>query len=254
MSVVQVLPERNDQVFRVVLSRPRANLLDAEMVAGLRKAVAGIRRYGPTKLVVFEGAGDHFSFGASVEEHLPGAVPDMLHRFHALFREIEDLGVPTAAAVKGQCLGGGFELALLCGRIVVASDARLGCPEVKLGVFPPAASVLLPFRVPNVVAARLAVAGEVVPGERAVTLGLADAGNDDPSASILSWFDEVLAPLSAVAVRHAWRAVRRPVVRALAEDLPAVEHAYLDDLMACHDPVEGLRAFLERRPARWEHR
>lgn len=254
MSVVQVIPERNDQVFRVVLSRPKANILDAEMVAELRAAVSGIHRYGPTKLVVFEGAGDHFSFGASVEEHLPVSVAAMLHRFHALLREIEDLGVPTAAAVRGQCLGGGFELALLCGRMVVSPGARLGCPEVRLGVFPPAATVLLPFRVPNVVAARLVVAGEVLPGDGAVTLGLADAGDEDPSASILSWFDEALAPLSAVAIRQAWRAARRPVVRALAEDLAAVEQAYLEDLMACHDPVEGLRAFLERRTPRWEHR
>jgi len=254
MSTVRIRRDRDGQLARVTLARPKANLLDAEMIASLAETIAGLDPEGPLKLVVIDAEGPHFSFGASVQEHLPDQVGAMLGDFHRLFREIEDLGVPTAAIVRGQCLGGGLELAVACGQVFCDPSARMGVPEIQLGVFPPVAAVLLPLRLRGADALRLVLSGEAMDGQRAAALGLADACDDDPEAACLAWFDAALAPKSAVAVRCAWRAVRRPVRRALYEDLPAVERLYLQDLMSNRDPVEGLNAFLERRPPQWEHR
>lgn len=254
VSPLRVTTEREGQLVRLVLDRPKANVLDGEMIAALLAAVRRIKAQGPLKLVVFEGAGPHFSFGASVAEHLPATVRAMLAGFHALFREVEALGVPTAAIVRGQCLGGGFELATACGRVVCDATARFALPEITLGVFPPVAAASLSWRVPGAVATRLLLTGEVVPGPEAVRIGLADECADDPEAALQAWFDKALAPRSAVALRFAWRAARRPMVRLLEEELGAVEALYVNELMSHHDPLIGLSAFLSKTEPAWEHR
>lgn len=245
--------ERDGAWARLSLDRPKANVLDAEMVGALRAALAELRGRRGLKLVVLDHAGPHFSFGASVEEHLPGRVEGMLTGFHALFRELEAVGVPTAALVRGQCLGGGFELAVACGQVIAAPDAKLAVPEVKLGVFPPVAAALLPLRCDLQVATRMVLTGQALTAAEALAAGVVDAVAEDPEAALVAWYEAHLAGLSAVAVSFAWRAARRPVQRALAEDLPAFEALYLRELMATRDPVEGLRAFIERRPPQWEH-
>jgi cyclohexa-1,5-dienecarbonyl-CoA hydratase len=203
---------------------------------------------------VLEGAGSHFSFGASVEEHVPEKVGEMLRTFHAMFRDLEALSVPTAAVVRGQCLGGGMELALWCGRVFCEPGARFGLPEVKLGVLPPVGAILLPRRTGSGRAMDLLLGGESVTGEEAAATGLAEECDADPEAALQRWFDARLAPKSAVALRHVWRAGRRSFARALAEDLPDVERTYLEELMAHRDPAEGIRSFLERREPVWEDR
>lgn len=253
MSPLQVTTERGGELLRLRLDRPKANVLDAALVGALRDEVAAIGVPGRLKLLLFEGAGSHFSFGASVAERLPGKMRGMLTAFHALFREIEALGIPTAAIVRGQCLGGGFELATSCGYVVCDPTARFALPEIRLGVFPPVAAATLSWRVPGAVATRLLLSGEVVTGAEAVRIGLAEACSDDPEATLAAWFDATLAPRSAPALRFAWRAARRPLTRLLQDELPALEALYLDELMGCRDPVIGLEAFVERRRPTWEH-
>jgi cyclohexa-1,5-dienecarbonyl-CoA hydratase len=246
--------EHDGELARLVLDRPKANIVDRAMCGAIRAELGRIRAEPPVKLIVFEGAGAHFSFGASVEEHLPGQVEQMLPEFHALFRELEQLAVPTAALVRGQCLGGGLELALFCGTLICDRSARFGQPEIKLGVFPPLGSLALPWRVGGARATRLVLTGESIDGETAERWGLADRCVDDPEQALQAWFAEHLRPKSATALRYAWQAVRRPVAAALAEGLPALERLYLAELMACHDPAEGLRAFVEKRAPVWQHR
>lgn len=249
---VQVSVEAGGGIARLRLSRPKGNVLDAAMVAAIREHLKQIAR-PELRLIVFEGEGDHFSFGASVPEHLPDQVEGMLRGFHQMFRDLEALCVPTAAVVRGQCLGGGFELALACGRVICSETARFANPEVKLGVFPPIAAALLPHRIGMAKATELIVTGRTLTGAEAVAWGVAEACVADPDAALLGWYDTNLAPLSAVAVRYAWRATRRPIWRALNEDVPILERLYLDQLMMCSDPIEGLEAFLARRPPNWRH-
>jgi cyclohexa-1,5-dienecarbonyl-CoA hydratase len=246
--------EHEGELERIVLDAPKGNVLDLAMISAIRSRLGELNRERtPLKLLVFEGAGPHFSFGASVEEHLPDRVDTMLRAFHAMFREIESLGVPSAAIVRGQCLGGGMELAAWCGRVYCDPTARFGVPEVKLGVFPPIASIALPWRMGGARAADLILRGCIVDGPSAVLSGLADVCDSDPEGLVQRYFSENLAPRSAVALRFAWRAVRRPLQAALARELETLENLYLVELMSHRDPAEGIRAFLEKRDPAWTH-
>jgi cyclohexa-1,5-dienecarbonyl-CoA hydratase len=203
--------------------------------------------------VVLAAEGPHFSFGASVQEHLPGEVAGMLSGFHALVRRMMDTPAPMIAALRGQCLGGGFELALACDLIMAEETAQLGVPEIKLAVFPPVAVVLLPVQIGTGPAAELALTGASWTAARAAAAGLVSrtvpAGTLD--SQLDEWLRQDFLPLSPAALRNASAVVRRRKKRALEEELPAVERLYLTELMAEPDAEEGLRAFLEKRPPKW---
>lgn len=253
-SPIRCTTEHSGQLERIVLDRPKANILDCEMLAAIHERIAHLAEApGAAKLLVFEGAGGNFSFGASVEEHLPDRVTGLLRQFHRLFLDLERLSIPTAAVVRGQCLGGGFELALWCGYVVCEPSARFGVPETKLGVFPPMAALALPWRVTGARSTQMILSGESLAGEEAARCGISDLCTDDAEAALQDWFTTRLASKSAVALRAAWRASRRLLADSLKNDIWSLEKYYLTDLMSHQDPVEGLSAFLEHRPPVWTH-
>jgi cyclohexa-1,5-dienecarbonyl-CoA hydratase len=178
----------------------------------------------------------------------------MLRALHGLVMRMVAFPLPILVAIRGQCLGGGLEVAAAGHLLFAAPDARLGQPEIQLGVFAPAASCLLPERVGPGAADDLLLSGRSVDGREAHRMGLVQAVADDPEAAALAWFDEHLAKRSASSLRLAVEASRRDLVERVGKKLAAVEELYLSRLMATHDAVEGLRAFLEKRPPRWEDR
>ena len=104
MNTLRIVPRHDGQHVRMVIDRPKANIVSAEVIAALRAALADIREDAGVKLVTIEGAGDHFSFGASVEEHLPANCARMLASLHALLLELLEFPAPVLVAVRGQCL------------------------------------------------------------------------------------------------------------------------------------------------------
>ena len=246
--------EEEGRLLRLSLARPKANIIDAQMIAALEAALdEHLFRYGLLGTLL-TSEGPNFSFGASVEEHLPGACAAMLEGFHRLLLRLLDAPTPVLAAVNGQCLGGGLELALAANLVFLAPDARLGQPEITLGVLAPAASCLLPERTHRAAAEDLLLSGRSIGAEEARALGLASAVAADPEAAARSWFRAHLLGKSAAALRCAQRAQRLDFVPRVKEKLRRVERLYLEELMATHDAVEGLEAFLEKRPPQWEHR
>jgi cyclohexa-1,5-dienecarbonyl-CoA hydratase len=255
---LRVWRERDGRLLRVRLSRPKANVLDAEMVAALDEAFADAARPAQDapalRGVLLDAEGPHFSFGASVEEHLPGRFAGMLRGFHALLLRMLDFPVPVLVAVRGQCLGGGLELATAAHLVFAAPDAKLGQPEIVLGVFAPAASCLLPERIGPAAADDLLLSGRSVDAVEALRLGLVRAVAEDPEVAALAWFDAHLAARSASSLSLAARAARLGMLERVRSKLATLERWYADDLMMTRDAVEGLNAFLEKRPARWEDR
>ena len=257
-SPLKVWREKDGRLLRVRLARPKANVLDAEMVAALDATFAELSRPAPgqpvLRAVLLDAEGPHFSFGASVPEHLPEKFEAMLRGFHALVLRLLETTVPVLVAIRGQCLGGGLELASAGGILFAGKDAKLGQPEIVLGVFAPAASCLLPERIGPGAAEELLLSGRSVDAEEALRLGLVQAIADDPEAAALAWFDAHLAGKSASSLAHAVRAARAGLVDRVRTKLAALERQYAAGLMATRDAVEGLTAFLEKRPARWEDR
>lgn len=245
--------ERDGALLRLTLARPKANIVDAAMIGALREALAAHAGTATLRGVLLGSEGPHFSFGASVEEHLPATCGAMLATLHALVMAMLEFPAPILVAVRGQCLGGGLEVAMAGSLIFAAPDAQLGQPEMKLGVFAPAASVLLPYRVNAAAAEDLLLSGRPVGAEEARAMGLVHAIADDPAAAALAWFDAHLAGKSAASLRFALRAARLGRIDAIRAGLAAVEKLYLQGLMNTRDANEGLAAFLARRPPAWEH-
>ncbi len=253
-SPLKVALERDGALLRLTLARPKANICDAEMIGALQAALDAHAAHAALRGVLLDAEGPHFSFGASVEEHLADRCAAMLASLHALILTLAGYRVPVLVAVRGQCLGGGLEIALAGGPIFAAPTAQFGQPEFKLGVFAPAASCLLPWRMNAVAAEDLLCSGRSIDGQRAYQLGLVQELAEDPVAAALAYFDEHLAPRSAAALAHAMQAVRAPRLAALREDLARVETLYLQSLMRTRDANEGLGAFLAKRAPTWEHR
>ena len=242
------------RVARVVLAAPKANVLDRAMVDDLDAVFEQLEGRRDLRAIVVASDGPHFSFGASVEEHLPAEIAGALARLGSLLRRIAAAPAPTIAAVRGQCLGGGLELVLGCDLVIAEETAQLGQPEIKLAVFPPVASALLPVRIGSAGAAALTLTGRSWSGTEALQRGLvtrtAPAGQLD--AALNTWLEEDFAPRSPAALRYAAIAIRGAVVHALNEHLPRLDRLYLDELMKEHDAVEGIEAFLEKREPVWK--
>jgi cyclohexa-1,5-dienecarbonyl-CoA hydratase len=237
----------------VRLAVPKGNVLDTAMVTALVGFFGSLQERPEVKAVLLEGQGPHFSFGASVEEHLPDRVAGMLRTFHGLFRAIAGAAVPVLAVVRGQCLGGGLELAAYCHRIFAAPDARLGQPEIKLGVIAPVGSLLLSERMGRGAAEDLLLSGRSLTAEEAFSAGLVDQVAEDPAAAARDWAREHLLSSSGVSLRFAVRASRGAFDVHFFAELDRLESLYLDELVATQDGNEGIRAFLEKRKPEWRN-
>ncbi len=239
-----------ERVARITLASPKANIVDRATIGELDAALS-LCAGRELNAIVLGADGPQFSFGASVQEHLPDQIAATLQALHALLRRIYDAPAPAIAAVRGQCLGGGFELALACDLIVADKTAQFASPEIKLAVFAPAASALLPVRVGQAVASRLLLTGAAMTAEEAARCGLVAKIVDDLDVELNAWLESDFLPRSPSSLRYACRAARLHLRRAFEEDLAQLEQLYLADLMATPDAVEGIRAFLEKRPPQW---
>ena len=245
--------ERDEQILRLQLARPKANIIDAAMIDALGEALN--EHSGDDRLlaVILDAEGPHFSFGASVEEHLPEQFAGMLRKINSLIMQMIQYPVPIIAAVRGQCLGGGLEVACAASLIIAAEDARLGQPEISLAVIAPAASCLLPERVGQAQAEMLLLSGESIDALRARNIGLVDEISESPCDAALTWAERNLIGKSASSLRFAVKAARLDYVERIATKLDLVEKMYIEELMQTKDPVEGLNAFLEKRKPVWEN-
>lgn len=247
-----------ERVGRITLARPPLNVLD---IALMREVCDALARCGEARDMVAvridaaEGS-RAFSAGVSVQEHAPETVGEMLEAFHAIFRALERLALPALAVVDGAALGGGCELVAACDLVVASERATFGQPEIKLGVFPPVAAILLPRVVGERRARELVLTGEPMDAREALRCGLvnrvAEGGQVEAEAEEML---SRLRGLSASALRAARRAMGAARDAAsFGEALAATEDLYLNELMKTEDAREGIRAFVEKRPPAWRNR
>ncbi|MEX2662412.1 MAG: enoyl-CoA hydratase/isomerase family protein [Vicinamibacterales bacterium] len=255
MNALRVERDREGAHLRLILDRPKGNIVTAGMIGELREALATVRAGTGLKLITLEAAGPHFSYGASVEEHVADRIAEVLPELNAAVLDLLRAPAPTLAVVRGRCLGGGFELVLACDMVFAADDALFGVPEIGLGVFPPAAAALLPLRVGTSRAARAVVGGEALPAHWWAAAGLVDriVASSALDGEVDDWFATQLAPRSAAALAHAAEATRAGTIRVVPALLEDLERQYLDRLMRTHDASEGIAAFMERRAPHWRN-
>ena len=248
---LRTMRSEDNQLWRVSLDAAKGNILDSVMVAGLTKVFELAAADPRLKAVLITAEGDDFCYGASVEEHQAEQVRGMLKSFHGLFRAMAAASVPVIAAVRGHCLGGGLELASFCSRIFAHPEAKFGQPEIKLGVFAPVASVVLPLRMGQAAAESLLLTGRTISATKAHAMGLVDSIKDTPEAAAMDWITKRFLPHSACSLRMATRAARMDYMRRFNRDIEELERIYLEELMATPDANEGIAAFLEKRAPDW---
>ncbi|HRI17498.1 MAG TPA: enoyl-CoA hydratase-related protein, partial [Burkholderiaceae bacterium] len=132
------------------------------MNAALEQALSQHAGNAGLRGILIDAAGGHFSFGASIEEHMPAQCAAMLEGFHRLVLAIFGSEIPVLMVVRGQCLGGGLEVVSAGHLIFAGADAKFGQPEIQIGVFAPAASCLLPERVSMAAAEDMLLSGRAI--------------------------------------------------------------------------------------------
>ncbi|HEX7079011.1 MAG TPA: enoyl-CoA hydratase-related protein [Candidatus Eisenbacteria bacterium] len=242
-------------VATLTLDHPPLNIMTRALVRELGAAVGSLAAREDLRALVITAAGKHFSAGADVGEHLPPSYRDMIPEFVSTIGAVAAFPVPVIAAVRGRCLGGGFELAQAADLIVAGEGASFGQPEIALGVTAPAACALLPRLVARGVAAELLFTGDAWSARRAHEVGLVQRLTaDDRVEAEAATLAARCARLSAAALRLTKRTMTAAAGGGLGTALRAAQAIYLDELMRTEDAVEGLTAFLQKRPPSWSHR
>ena len=249
---VRYEPYEEGQLWRVFLDQPEGNVLDMEMMEALTEVFRRAAAQRCLKLITIEGEGRHFSYGASIQEHLPELCSAMLSRLLTMFDALHGSQVSVHSIVRGQCLGGGLELAAFCHRIWCHPGASLGQPEIALGVFAPVATVILADRVGRGNAEDLCLSGRIIDGAEALGMGLVDDVDEDPWGACTAYFTRHIRPRSASSLRLAVRAMRFHFARRFKLQIEDINGIYINELMETHDSTEGLRAFLEKRKPEWK--
>lgn len=249
---VRVESLEDGRLLRVVLAAGKGNVITGEVAEELRAALADAEHRRSLCALLLDHEGPDFSFGASVQEHTPAEVRQMLPRLHAAALALLRFPVPVLACVRGRCLGGGFEIAQCATLVFATPGAVLAQPEIQLGVFAPLGSVILPRVIGPRHAADLLLSGRNLVAEEAQRLGLVHTLSEDPTAAAHQYAKKNLVTRSASSLRHALTALRGWDVEAFSRELKSTEELYLERLMKTHDAAEGIGAFLAKRAPIWK--
>ncbi len=257
MGYQQINLSIKERVGRITFTRAPLNVFNIAMMREIGAALAECVRERDLVAILFEAGPETraFSAGVAIEEHVEETVYQMLDAFHAIFRALEQSAKPTLAVVDGAALGGGCELVAAMDICIASERARFGQPEIKLGVFPPVAAVLLPRVIGDKRARELMLTGELIDAAEAARLGLVN--HLVPREQLAQKTEEILAKLremSAPALEATRRAIDLSRGLPFEEALSRVENLYLNELMKTEDAREGVSAFMEKRKPDWRNR
>src|SRR3954462_6833900 len=241
--------EFSNHLARLRLNSPPQNVITFEMMEELRAALEQVEQQ-PVASVIISGSGKAFSSGVDVAAHTPERVEEMLRLFHSVIRSLVSCKKITIAAVQGNCLGGGAELAMVCDIVFTSPHARWGFPEIKLGCFPPVACAGLAAVVGPKHAADLIFTGRQIDGTEAAAIGLANEvlGSCEERAEE---FARTFADLSSVALAITKKAFYSWDAFHFDKGLAKAEKVYMEELMKTEDAREGIDAFMQKRQPKW---
>ena len=255
MSYENILFEKNDGIARITFNRPKVlNALNRKTIEELQSALLDARDDASVRVLILTGAGEKaFVAGADIGELSQQTSvngKDFSLFGQSVFHVLETMGKPSICAINGFALGGGCELALSCSIRIASKNARLGQPEVKLGILPGyGGSQRLTRLCGKGVAHELCLTGEMIAADEAMRIGLVnhiyDAAELLPAAETIAKKIIANGPL---AVKFTMEAIERGAEMPLQEGL-FLEAALFGVACATEDMREGTKAFLEKRPA-----
>jgi len=258
MDFQNLLYEKKNSIAYVTVNRPKVlNALNMATMEELRTAFADIKNDASIRVAILIGSGEKaFIAGADIGElaqHDAVSGKEYTHRGQSVLDLIENLGKPVIACINGFALGGGCEIAMACTMRLASTNAKLGQPEVKLGIIPGyGGTQRLPRLVGKGIAMQMVLAGEMITAEEAHRIGLVNEvvapAELIPRAEAIAQKIVANAPL---AVQYAMEAVNRGFDLSLADGL-FLEATLFGVSCATEDKKEGTTAFLEKRAANFK--
>ncbi len=254
MAYQHIIAELKEGLGTITLNRPPVNVLNIAMMEEMNQVLAEWQSRKDLKVVLFNAKGKCFSAGVDVGEHMGDLAPKMIDVFHRIFRLMDKLGAVTIASVYSSCLGGGCEVAVFCDMVIAAEGAKLGQPEIQVGVFPPIAAQIMPRIIGRKAAMDLILSGRIITAAEALQMGLINkVVKDEDLEKETEAFIKPYLRLSAEVLRLTKKAVTAGLRDDLEPSLKQIEDIYLNQLMSSHDAQEGLKAFLEKRKPSWKN-
>lgn len=239
----------------LTMKRPPYNVLTYDMMDEIGRAIGSLSEQPTVRALVIQAAKDctAFSAGMAVEDSRPERAYQTLEAFQNVFNAMVDISKPVVAVVNGPAIGAGCELAALADMIVATPKARFAQPEIKIGVYPPLASVILPHAIGHKRALEMILTGEPLSAQDAARLGLvnrlvAEDQLDAEVAKVLAKITEQSAPVLEMAKKVLYETIGVPINQALRRSADI----YLNQLMDLSDAQEGLRAAVEKRKPVWK--
>ncbi len=253
MDFENILLDKKDTVAKITINRPPLNILNIRTIEEMNRALAELSTDDEVRVVVITAAGNRaFCAGVDVGEHMGVKLPRMIEVFHRLFILLVEVDKPTIAVVQGLALGGGCEIVAGCDMAIASETAQFGQPEIKLGVYPPPASILFPRIMGRKKALELILSGDNIDAREAERIGLINKAV--PEQELEPAADEFIRRFTAnsgLAMSQARRAVYRNLD---LEFRKAIETTGIDAVavMSGENSVEGLTAFSEKRSPVWK--
>ncbi|MBU1343273.1 MAG: enoyl-CoA hydratase/isomerase family protein [Proteobacteria bacterium] len=247
--------EKDEQVARIILDRPKHNVLDIPMMNELNCELEKIAADDMLKCVVITGEGRSFCAGVEVADHKPDNVDAMVSTFNRIFELINVIDIPVIAAVNGACLGGGMEVAIACDIVIASEKAIFGQPEIKLGFFPPYAALRLPELVGVAKAIEIVTTGQNYSAQQSKDLGfVSQVASVEAFPEAVEKTVKQITMASPLIIRLNKRAVKRHIGTSFFQGVDLVSNYFLKTLMKTEDTLEGIASFEEKRKPAWKNK
>jgi cyclohexa-1,5-dienecarbonyl-CoA hydratase len=248
--------ETTNHVARITLNEPPYNVLSVPLMKEMAEAIESLNGNSEIKCIVLDSSSNKaFSAGISLEDSKPDRVFQTLEMFNRVFQAIAEISKPLIVVVNGPAIGAGSELVAFGDVIIATPNARFAQPEVKMGVFPPFAAVMLPALIGPKKTYELILTGQALTAQEALDLNFVN--RVVPEAELQKTIDELLARVgefSAPVLEITKKAIANSVGVPIDQALRKSQDIYLNQLMSLEDVREGLRARLEQRKAVWKNK
>ena len=242
-----------ESIARLTLSHAPHNVLTVPMMKEMAEAIESLNGRTDVKAILLQSSQATFSAGISLEDSRPDRVFQTLDAFTRVFQAMVDISKPVVVVVNGPAIGAGSELVGFGDVVIATPKAKFAQPEVKLGVFPPFAAVMLPQIVGQKKAYELILTGEALTAEEALRFGFVNKVIPEPElkdyvAGVLARISEFSGPVLEVTKRVIGSSIGQPLKQAMKNS----QDLYLNELMSMEDVQEGLRAVIEKRKSVWK--
>lgn len=247
---------KSEGVARIVFSRPEQhNVFNIAMMNEFIAVMEDLIQDKELKCLVLEAAGKSWCAGLDVGDHKPENAPEMIAVFNKSLKLIGNFEIPTIAAVRGACLGGGMEYAVACDVVIASKRAKFGQPEIKLGFLPPYAAIRLPLLIGPARTIEVCTSGKIYSAEEAQRLGfVSQVAEDDTFESAVNGFVSEIQANSPLIIRLNKQAVKQHLGMAFDDAMDSVSDLFLNKLLKTEDTLEGIDSFYGKRRPVWKNK